>query len=323
MQKQPELIRIQAQHIGLDARIALYDGAQAFGGIRRQAYENEEAADAEAFALAKAMHLKCAIAGLNAAGAKAVIRDLGAPWPPIYRALAEAIESLGGRYICGPDLGTAQAQLDVLRSHTAYINPVQNDAGASTARGVMAGIRAVRRHLALAPECTIAIQGLGEVGLPLASALRSQGARVLGADIDPKRTAKLPSACILAPSDILSADCDILAPCAGSAVISQDTPLRCRAICGSANNPLAQETHAKLAEQLHSESILYAPDFVVNAGAVIEGVLTVQDPLCNSTVVQNAIDRIEVTLSNLLTRAKAQKLSPIQIAVQTALDRLR
>lgn len=320
-----ELVVVQDAAIGLQAIIALHstERGPAFGGIRRRAYESEDAGLADVLALAEAMSFKCALAGLWAGGGKTVMFEHPeADIDACYAALGEAIERLAGRYVCGPDLGTGDAELAVVRSKTRFVNPVGNDAGRSTAHGVLAGMRATWRMLDAAPQgSSVAIAGLGSVGIALAEALLRLGVRVYGADLRGEAcdvAAELGVA-IVPPERILSTACDVLAPCAVGHVLDRPTveALRCRAVCGSANNQLAS---ADAAGFLVERGVLHVPDVVVSAGAVIEGVLTVAaagDPRSAHNVAA-AIERIEHVAFDVMREASQTGAPPTEVAITRA-----
>jgi leucine dehydrogenase len=321
------LVVVQRPGVGLRAIIAVGSTRRgpAFGGIRRKRYATEADALDDALALAEAMSHKCALAGLPAGGAKTVVlcpepeAEAEPGWDAAYEALGAEIAALGGAYVCGPDIGTGPAELAALRRTCPFVNPAGNDAGASTAAGVHAGLRAVWRaldHSGAGPR-TVAIQGLGAVGRALAVALTSEGVAVIGADLEPTacRDAAALGVRIVAAEALLAQPCDVLVPCAGGRVLDAATieGLRCRAVCGSANNQLAT---AEDAVRLQARGIVHAPDVVVSAGAVIEGVLTVQQGLDASVRarVRETIAAIEGTLGSVLDEAAAQGRPPTEVA---------
>jgi glutamate dehydrogenase/leucine dehydrogenase len=320
------LVVVRDEGSGLRGIIAIDSTRRgpAFGGIRRRHYADEETALHDARSLARAMSRKCALAGLAAGGAKTVVLvpAPGEPppdWPAAYRALGRVIDELGGRYVCGPDLGTGSTELEIVRSVTPHVNPAGNDAGASTAAGVIAGIAALWPVLGVTPGpgVRVAIQGLGAVGLSVARALREDGVEVLGADPEPGAAAKAERAGVrlVDPAEILATTCEILVPCATGGVLDREVAkaVRCRAICGSANDQLVDDDTAWM---LHRRGIVHAPDIVVSAGAVIEGVLTVNhgahDPVREE--VRAAIARIEDTLRGVLDRSRQGDLPPAVVA---------
>lgn len=319
------LVVVQRPRLGLRAIIAVHATRRgpAFGGIRRKRYANEAAALADALALAEAMSHKCALAGLPAGGAKTVVLrpELGdlVNWEAAYEALGREISALHGAYVCGPDIGTGEAELAAVRRTCAFVNPADNDAGASTAAGVHAGLRAVWDAIgspSTGPR-TVAIQGLGAVGRALALALVREGVTVIGADLEAAacRAAAEQGVRIVESGVLLAQPCDVIMPCAGGHVLDAATidALRCRAVCGSANNQLATPADAA---RLHARGIVHAPGVVVSAGAVIEGVLTVQqgrDAAVRARV-REAIEAIEGTLRGLLDQARKQDLPPTVVA---------
>lgn len=324
-----EAIELRDPAIGLRGVIAIHSTQRgpAYGGIRRRAYANEQEAWADAERLAEAMSCKCALAGLPAGGAKTVLvaradDDVDA----IYDAVGDAVERLGGRYVCGPDIGTGVRELDRVRARTRWVNPRDNDAGASTAAGVLAGMRAVWRFLGLEPRgSSIAIQGLGAVGLQLARLLGALGVDVVGSDVDDVRVelARAAGVRIVEPQEVLTRAVDVLAPCAGGGVLTRAAvgSLRCRAICGSANNQLADED-AALA--LVEAGIVHAPDIVVSAGAVIEGVITMErgQGRAARAAVADTIEALGPTTLAILEQASAQRRPPDDVARELARARL-
>ncbi len=318
------LVVLNDRALGLRAIIAI-DSTQrgpGFGGIRRIAYPTEDDALRDALALASAMTTKTALAQLPAGGAKTVVLHReGLELEPIYVRLGEAIERLGGRYVCGPDLGTGAQELDWVRQATSHVNPPENDAGVSTARGVMAGLRAMWTHLDLeAAGSSVALQGCGSVGLSLIEQLRAMRVRVIAADTSAAavRAAKAAGAEMVAPSRILETPCDVLVPCAvgGTLTMTAVAELRCKGICGSANNQLREPA---VALALQERGIAHAPDVIVSAGAVIEGVLTVAEGRAPGTdAIGAAIDRVETTTAEVLAEAAASGQPPSIVALHRA-----
>ncbi len=299
----------------------------AFGGIRRCGYLDAAALRADALALAAAMRDKCAIAQLPAGGAKTVLWDrfAGEPWAQIYAELGRTIDALGGRYVCGPDVGTGETELDFVRAHTRHCNPASNGAGAATAAGVLAAMRALWVALGHddARGRTVVVQGLGDVGLRVATALVQQGARVLGQDIGVLPCARARAAGVECIPAALETPCDVLVPCARGQVLHDRNAatVPCRGVCGSANNMLAGDAAAIL----HRRGVLVVPDVVSSAGAVIEGVWTVTRGEGDEVRAQvaRAIAGIEQTAALVLARAAAQDQTPTEVAAALARQRLQ
>lgn len=275
---------------GLKAIIAIHDTTlgPALGGCRMWTYATEEDALRDALRLARGMTYKAAVAGLNLGGGKTVV--LGNPavdkTEALFRSLGRYIQSLGGRYITAEDVGTNVRDMDFIHMETDYVTGMSTAYGSGgnpspmTALGVFRGMQATVRQALGSDDLagrTVAIQGLGSVGFALAAKVRAAGAHLIVADISAdnvRRAVDELGAKAVSPSDILAVECDILAPCALGAVINDETipRLRCKVIAGSANNQLADDRHGHL---LHELGILYAPDFVINAG----GLMNVADEL--------------------------------------------
>jgi glutamate dehydrogenase/leucine dehydrogenase len=279
------LYDLRQPEIGLRAFVAIHSTSRgpAFGGIRRRAYASPEAAREEVLGLAESMSLKCALAGLDAGGAKTVVLDrAGLDLDAAYDALGRAVQSLGGAYVCGPDLGTSASNLDRIRAHTRWVNPAENEAGPSTARGVVAALRGALQATGSEPDFAglrVGIEGLGSVGGAVAKVLLAGGARVFGFDPDEgsARAAKGEGVELAVAADALrELPLDVWMPCAlGHSITSElAASLQTRIICGSANNQLA---HAGVDELLFDAGIVWVPDFLASVGAVAEGVITVAE----------------------------------------------
>ena len=325
------LVAINDRRCGLRAVLVQHSLARgpAFGGVRRYAYHHESEALADAKRLAEAMSLKCALADLAAGGGKVVIFD----HPLLDRAVAypilgQAIQDLGGSFVAGPDLGTGPDELELLRRRTRWVNPSSNDAGRSTAAGVLAGLRGLSQVVfgdrSLSGRRYV-IQGLGSVGSSLAGGLLGAGASVAGWDPDPRaqERAEAMGVELLDERSVFTSECDVFMPCALGQVLDVH---RCergpwRAVCGSANNQLATPEAARV---LHRRGIIWAPDFVVNAGAVIEGVETVIGSAKGARErVVRGIEAIADRCAAILEQAREQDRSPAEVALERARSELR
>lgn len=251
----------------------------ALGGTRFWSYASEEEAIIDALRLARGMTYKAAVAGLNLGGGKSVIigdnrttnREM------IFRAHGRFVESLGGRYITAEDVGTSTIDMDFVHMETDYVAGLagrSGDPSPVTAHGVFRGMQAaaqVRWGMRSLEGRTVALQGCGHVGYYLAKELHEDGARLIASDIDPARVRRVVEefgARGVAPDEIYGAEADVFAPCALGGIINDDTipVLRVEIVCGGANNQLLEERHG---DALEERGILYAPDFVVNAGGLI------------------------------------------------------
>ncbi|MCC6782088.1 MAG: hypothetical protein IT457_04525 [Planctomycetes bacterium] len=313
---------------GVVAILAIHDTrlGPAFGGIRRWNYRRLDEAVADALRLAEAMTLKCAVAGVPGGGGKTVVVDRpGTDREAAYRLVGRHVEELSGRYYTGPDIGTDASDLAVVARETEFVarpDRVGNLAE-PTAIGVFAGIRAVAQRLGFA-DCAglrVLVQGLGEVGSRLVRLLVGAGARVLVSDV--RRDAmirlvdELGVVCV-DPGDVFGIEFDVWSPCAlGGVVHDVSIPqLRMRAIAGSANNVLASPEHGR---QLFERGVLYAPDFVINAGALLHGALF---HLEGRSPPPSRIEHIGEVVGEILDRAQAEARPPELVATNLALERL-
>lgn len=271
--------------VGLQAIIAVHSNVlgPALGGVRMYPYGSFDDALIDVLRLSRGMTYKAAAAGLNLGGGKAVI--VGDPKKDkseaLFRAFGRYIDSLHGLYITAEDVGTDMEDMELILTETRWVtgkSPAHGGSGDPspvTAYGTLQGIKAAANwrwgDTSLKGKC-VAIQGLGSVGHHLASYLVEDGAKIFGSDIDPEATAFASSEYgveIVPPGEILETDCDIFAPCALGAILNDESipNLRCKIIAGAANNQLHKEEEHGW--ELHRRGILYAPDFVINAGGLI------------------------------------------------------
>ncbi len=308
--------------------IALHDTRQgpALGGCRMRVYPTPVDGLRDALRLAEGMTQKWAVIGFPYGGGKAVLalsRPLqAAEREGLLRRFGRVVESLNGSYATGEDLGTTPADLALVAEETSYVHGIDRgtgrsiDPGPHTALGVFAAMRASLQHLFGDPELrdrTVLVQGIGDVGLPLVRLLRDAGASVLASDTDAERmeAATRLGAAPVAPEAVYAAPCDVFAPCAVGAILNADTVplLQCRVVVGSANNQLAE---SEVAEQLHTSGILYAPDYVVNAGGAIA--LPMFSQGASEAEVRQRVEQIGVTLGEILREAAARSESPLHAA---------
>lgn len=320
---------------GLMAIVAIHSTrlGPALGGTRFQRYPDEASALTDALRLSEGMTLKAAAAGLDLGGGKAVIvGDPALAGPDLWAAYGRMVDRLGGAYITAEDVGTTVADMVEVRRHTRWVTGLPIDQGGSgdpspmTARGVRAAMTAAAEHLWGTADLggrRVAIQGVGKVGSGLARLLAADGAEVVVADArtDVARSvADAAGATVADPDEVLFADVDIVAPCALGAVLSPTTipRLRCAAVVGSANNQLAHEGDAKL---LADAGILYAPDFVANAGGIIN-IASEIDGGYDAEAAARRVDGIHDTMVAIFERADRDHTTPHAAAVAVATDRL-
>jgi leucine dehydrogenase len=321
---------------GLRAIIAVHSTAlgPALGGVRFWHYEREEDALLDVLRLSEAMTLKASIAGLHQGGGKVVVLldAVDAPHPePMLRALGRAIDELGGRYLAAEDVGATQSDMDVIARETPWVTGVAPASGGSgdpspvTAIGVRAAIRAVVRALDRATALAgyrVAVQGAGHVGAHLVADLVQAGAHVVVADVNDARAREVADAHgaeVVAADEILAIECDVLAPCALGGVLSEATVplLRCRAVCGAANNQLVDD---HVDDLLRDHGVLYGPDFVANAG----GIINIAEEFTGYSR-DRALARaeaIEDTMTQVLERARGEGRGPNRVAEDMARERI-
>ncbi len=315
---------------GLHAVIAIHDRSlgPALGGLRMFKYATEHDAVSDVLRLSRGMSFKNAIAGIPFGGGKAVI--LGDPTkdksPELFGALGKAINNLGGAYITAEDVGTNVQDMDYIRSETEYARGTSKGVGdpsPHTARGVLLSIQeAVRSRTGTGDlkGLHVAVQGLGNVGANLVRLLSAEDAQLTFADIDEARTKALAQetgACVVEPDAILTVDADVLAPCAMGAVLTHETAATIRAgiICGAANNQLADPGVDRI---LADRDILYVPDFVANAGGVIDIAL---EGIATPSEIERRVDSIGLTVRQILQRSD-NRYRPIEVAEALASERM-
>lgn len=317
---------------GLRAIVAIHSTVlgPAFGGCRMYPYADDEAALADGLRLSRAMTYKAALAGVPFGGGKAVI--IGDPArdksEALLAAMARFIDSFGGRYQTADDVGTTVRDMAFMRRFTPYARGLADAAGEpcpATACGTYHGIRAVAAHRFGRGDLSglsVAIQGLGSVGWRLAGYLAAEGARLVVSDIRPEmvgRAVETFGATAVAPDQILFQDVDILSPNALGAVFDDRTIplLRARAIAGAANNQLARPDHGRM---LAGRGITYAPDYVVNAGGLID--VAHEGPGYDAQAVLDHCADIAATLTRVLARAEREGAAPADVADRMAEERL-
>ncbi len=324
---------------GLRAIIAIHSTVlgPAVGGVRMWPYASPDEALRDVLRLSRAMTYKAALAGLPLGGGKAVV--IGNParqkTEGLLRALGRAIDGLHGRYLTAEDVGMTVADMEIIRKETRYVTGTSQKRGGSgdpsvlTAKGVFHGIEACLREVFGDPSVrnrTVAIQGVGKVGYHLAELLATAGARLLVADIDAPRAVLARrefEAWRVEPEEILESECDVLSPCALGGVLTRKTipKLRCRAVAGSANNQLEEPADAA---RLKDRGIIYAPDYVVNAGGIINISVGLQggrkkyDPALAERLIQD----IPLTLQRVFERARARGITTARAADDLAEARL-
>lgn len=330
-----EILLAQDPDAGYRAFFVIHSTAlgPAVGGTRVWPYPDDETALADARRLARGMTYKNAVAGLPFGGGKVVVvadgRGLrGAARDALFRAHGRAVEQLGGRFITGEDVGTSVEDMEIVRAETRHVSGVTAHAGDPspfTARGVF---RAIEASIAqrLGPRAwsgvTVAIQGCGHVGAHLARELSHAGARLVVADVDEARAARLArefGAVVAPPPAIYEADATVFAPCALGGCLNDDTIPRLAApiVAGGANNQLEAARHGAA---LAARGLLYAPDYVANAGGVISGAIGILG--WSREEVARRVEGIHDTLLAVFAEAARTGATPAEAADRLAERRI-
>ncbi|WP_340085092.1 Glu/Leu/Phe/Val dehydrogenase [Siminovitchia sp. FSL H7-0308] len=304
-----QLVFCHDEQSGLKAIIAIHDTTlgPALGGTRMWTYDSEEAAIQDALRLARGMTYKNAAAGLSLGGGKAVI--MGDPKKDkneeMFRAFGRYIQGLNGRYITAEDVGTSVQDMDLIHEETNFVTGISPAFGSSgnpspvTAYGCYVGMKAAAKEAFGTDSLegrTVAVQGVGNVAFELCRYLHEEGARLVVTDINKEavnRAVEAFDANTADPSDIYGVEADIFSPCALGAVINDDTipQLKVKVIAGSANNQLKENRHGDI---IHEKGIVYAPDYVINAG----GVINVADELYGYNK-ERALKKVETIYNNV------------------------
>jgi leucine dehydrogenase len=330
-----QLVFCHDKATGLRAVIAIHDTTlgPALGGCRMYPYDSEDEAVVDVLRLARGMTYKAAASGLNLGGGKSVI--IGDPErhksEKLFRSFGRYLETLGGRYIVAEDVGTSTEDMENIRIETSHVVGVDVTHGGSgdpspfTALGVLQGMKACAEEVfggASLEGRTVAVQGLGHVGWHLCELLHEEGAGLFVSDLREEvveQAQQKLGAKPIEPDEILSIPCDVFAPCALGAVVNDETlpNFQCSIVAGSANNVLLEPRHG---EALAKRGILYAPDYVINAG----GLINVADELegYNEKRATKRVMRIYDSMRSIIAIAKRDGV-PTHVAADTlALERI-
>lgn len=321
---------------GLHSFIALHSTAlgPAMGGLRIYPYATSQEALDDALRLAKAMTYKSAVAENGLGGGKSVIiaNPKTQKTEKLLLSFAEAINQLEGKYITAEDVGSNIEDMVVIRKKSKYVaalptNTSSGDPSRFTAWGVYRGMRAVAKKL-WNTDCLrkkiIAIQGIGNVGSKLANILFWEGAYLIICDKDPKvaqANAVLYGAQVIDPNDFTSVRCDILAPCAMGGILNEQTipNLHCKAIAGSANNQLSDPKNGR---DLLQKGILYAPDYIINAGGIMNAAVEFDPKGYDPKIARDKVNHIYDTLMIIFDKAEREHKATNLVADELALHKL-
>jgi leucine dehydrogenase len=302
----------------------------ALGGCRIWPYDNEAAAFKDVLRLSRGMTYKAALANLNLGGGKAVI--IANPKtdknPQMFKALADAVNDLRGKYITAEDVGTSVEDMKIVKQYTDFVvglpvRPDQDDGDPSsyTAYGVYQGIKASVKHRLnhdSVSNLTVSVQGLGSVGYKLCNILHQNGAKLIVSDIDDNNVRRAMDefeARAVQHDDIYGVQADVFAPCALGGIINEDTlpHLKVSIIAGGANNQLFAPLYA---ERLKEKNILYAPDYVINAGGLIK--VTYESKDFTKDAVLAHVEHIYTTMLEVFEEADNAHILPHQAADRIA-----
>ena len=317
------VVRCKDSSSGLHALIAVHDTTlgPALGGMRMLPYATEDEALFDVLRLARGMTYKSAIADTGLGGGKSVvIGDPSLKSPALFKAMGQFVESLQGRYITAEDMNIGIADLELVRQETKWVTGLSRESGSSgnpspyTALGCFQGMRAVLEETLGSPAFAgrhVLIQGVGAVGGRLAVLLKEAGSKVTICDINPARVADLCKQHGFASVDDavhLDVACDIYSPCARGATINDATipKIKARAIAGCANNQLLEPRHADV---LRERGIVYAPDYVINAGGIINVGIELLPGGYDEAKALVKVDHIYDSLKQVFQIAREQKIS--------------
>ncbi len=312
---------------GLKAIIAVHNTnlGPAVGGCRMWQYESDEEALTDVLRLSRGMTYKNALAGLSMGGGKSVILadPKTADREALFRAFGRAVDSLGGRYYSAEDVGVSTSDIMIAHQETPYMAGLEGKSGDPspfTALGTFLGIKAAVKHqrgLDSVKGLKISVQGIGHVGYYLCKHLHEEGAELIVTDINQEALDRVKNdfgAIVVAPQDIYTQDVDIYAPCALGATINDHTLplLKASIVAGCANNQLAERRHG---EALKEMGILYAPDYVINAGGIINVSFENEYDAAASTA---KVEKIYDTLSTIFKQADEQNRTTGDVADEMA-----
>jgi leucine dehydrogenase len=330
-----QLLFCRNDEVGLRAIIGIHSTAlgPALGGVRLYPYASEEDAVRDVLRLSRGMTYKAAVAGLDLGGGKAVIiGDRSIKNEALFRAFGRHIASLNGRYVTAEDMNTSVQDMSWIRRETRWVTGQEKLAGGSgdpspvTAWGTYQGIRACLEVVYGSPDVggrTVAIQGIGSVGFYLAKFLHEAGAKLLYSDVNERRLRSATEQFggrVISQDEFYSAECDVLAPCAIGGIINARTipMLRAPIIAGAANNQLDDEIRD--GEALEKAGITYAPDYVINAGGLINVYAELKG--LPAEMAMNDAGNIFNTVKQVINKARANGITTTAASNRVAEERI-
>lgn len=332
-----KVIYAEDNSVGLRSFIALHSTVMgpAVGGTRIYPYSSSSEALRDVLRLAKGMTYKSALAECGFGGGKSVLicDPKTDKTPELLRSFAELVNLLEGKYLCAEDSGCRPEDVIAIRGHTPYVVGLSLPGSSGnpspyTAWGTLRGIQAALKYLddndSLEGK-VVAVQGVGAVGLELCEMLFWQGAKLIVSDVDQERLSSVKEkfdAIIVSPEEILESRCDVFVPCAMGGILNSDSieELHCRAVVGCANNQLELPEDAY---HLKRKGILYAPDFLVNAGGLINVQMELDPRGYQPLHARNAVDKIYKRLLSVFQIAEKNNYTTDFAALQLAKHRLK
>jgi leucine dehydrogenase len=331
------VVRCRDQKSGLHALIAVHDTTlgPALGGMRMLPYASEDEALFDVLRLSRGMTYKSAVAETGLGGGKSVI--IGDPKatksPALFRAMGRFIETLEGQYITAEDMNIGIPDLEIVRQETRWVTGLSRESGSSgnpspyTAKGCLVGMRAVLEEAFGSSDFKrkrVLIQGVGAVGGRLATLLKEAGAHVVICDINDARVDELKRAHgfeVVADANHVDTACDVYAPCARGAGLNDDTipRLKCKAVAGCANNQLLEPRHAR---DLRARGVLYAPDYVINAGGIINVSVELLPGGYDESAAMRKIERIYDNLKRVFEISRRENIPTNEAAARLAEERI-
>lgn len=323
------VVKVSHRESGLVGIICIHNMTMgpALGGTRIYPYKTFDDALNDVKRLAKGMTYKSCVAGTGLGGGKSVIiaDSRTQKTPELLYAFGQAVNALGGTYICAEDIGATTDDMTTINKATPYVvglphEKSSGDPSPFTAWGTLLGIKACLKKIygdTSVAGRKIAVQGLGAVGSRLAELLFWEGADLIVSDIDSQRLEKIAnklSAKIVPPEGILSTQCDVVSPCAMGGIINEHSisELRCKAIAGSANNQLLKDSDADILVQ---KGILYAPDFVINAGGLINVTEELSKEGYRSVEARRKVEKLSEELAFIFQIAESNQCSTHSAAI--------
>ena len=332
-----QLIFFNEPSVNLKGIIAIHSTAlgPALGGCRMWPYTSEKDALLDVLRLSRGMTYKSAVAGLEQGGGKSVIiYDPKKKTPDMFKAFGRIIQSLNGSYTTAEDVGTSVQDMHYIRESTPFVTGLSKEMGGSgdpspwTAQSTLVGMKsavAYKLNKNSLAGLKVAIQGMGHVGVYLAEYLLKEDCQLIISDIFDKKTRAFqnqhPQVKVVSPDKIYDEECDIFSPCALGSIINVNTlnRLKCSIIAGAANNQLDV---SKTENIIRDKNILYAPDFVINAGGVIS-VFVESKGGYSAQKTKKRIDNIYHVLTEIFFRSDEQQKNPTEVALDIARDRIK